>query len=78
MHKRAMIIVLDSAGIGALPDAEQFGDTGSNTIGNIYHHRGKQEHSHTEKSSVEIMQCTPQTVAANKGYENIFLLYFDT
>jgi len=40
MHKRAMIIVLDSAGIGALPDAEQFGDTGSNTIGNIYHHRG--------------------------------------
>lgn len=29
------IVVLDSVGIGALPDAEEYGDAGSNTVGNI-------------------------------------------
>ena len=33
--KRAIIIVLDSVGIGALPDAAAFGDEGSNTLVNI-------------------------------------------
>ena len=33
--KRAIIIVLDSVGIGALPDAANFGDVGSNTLVNI-------------------------------------------
>ncbi|MCC2624246.1 MAG: phosphopentomutase [Burkholderiales bacterium] len=34
-NKRAIIIVLDSFGIGALPDAKKFGDAGSNTLGHI-------------------------------------------
>ena len=33
--KRVFLIVLDSFGIGALPDAEQYGDGGSNTLGAI-------------------------------------------
>jgi phosphopentomutase len=33
--KRAIIIVLDSVGIGELPDAASYGDVGSNTLGNI-------------------------------------------
>lgn len=33
--KRAIIVVMDSVGMGELPDAEKYGDTGSNTIGNI-------------------------------------------
>lgn len=33
--KRIVIIVLDSAGIGEMPDAAKYGDTGSNTLGNI-------------------------------------------
>ena len=33
--KRVIIIVLDSAGIGELPDAAEYGDVGSNTLGNI-------------------------------------------
>ncbi|MBQ5588847.1 MAG: hypothetical protein IIU70_01720, partial [Anaerotignum sp.] len=33
--KRAIIIVLDSVGIGAVPDAANFGDAGSNTLVNI-------------------------------------------
>lgn len=32
---RVVIIVLDSVGIGELPDADLFGDRGSNTLGNI-------------------------------------------
>ena len=30
-----IIVVMDSVGIGALPDAEKYGDAGSNTLGNI-------------------------------------------
>lgn len=33
--KRAIIIVLDSVGMGELPDAAAYGDVGSNTLGNI-------------------------------------------
>lgn len=35
MTKRAILIVLDSVGVGELPDAATYGDTGSNTLGNI-------------------------------------------
>ncbi|MGI6548182.1 MAG: phosphopentomutase [Bacillota bacterium] len=33
--ERALLIVLDSMGIGALPDAAEYGDQGSDTLGNI-------------------------------------------
>lgn len=33
--KRATIIVLDGVGIGELPDADKYGDTGSNTLCNL-------------------------------------------
>ena len=33
--KRVIIIVLDSLGIGEMPDAAAYGDAGSNTLGNI-------------------------------------------
>ncbi len=32
---RVIVIVLDSVGIGELPDASAYGDAGSNTLGNI-------------------------------------------
>lgn len=32
--KRVILIVLDSVGVGALPDADRYGDTGANTLGN--------------------------------------------
>ena len=35
MAKRIILIVLDSVGIGELPDADLFGDVGSNTLGHI-------------------------------------------
>ena len=33
--KRAILVVLDSVGIGALPDAAKYGDAGSNTLCNL-------------------------------------------
>ena len=33
--RRALLLVLDSVGIGALPDAHQFGDVGAHTLGHI-------------------------------------------
>ena len=33
--RRAIVIVLDGAGIGALPDAAQYGDQGSDTLGHV-------------------------------------------
>ncbi len=35
MPRRAILIVLDSVGAGELPDAALYGDTGSDTLGNI-------------------------------------------
>ena len=37
---RVILLVIDSAGIGELPDAAVYGDEGSNTIGNIAAHVG--------------------------------------
>ena len=34
MFERVIILVLDSVGIGELPDAEHYGDKGSNTLKN--------------------------------------------
>jgi phosphopentomutase len=35
MSRRAAIVVLDGVGIGEAPDAVKYGDTGSNTLGNL-------------------------------------------
>ncbi len=38
MTKRVFLIVLDSVGIGEMPDSANFGDAGSNTLGAIRNH----------------------------------------
>lgn len=35
---RVIVLVLDSVGIGAMPDADRFGDAGSDTLGHIAEH----------------------------------------
>lgn len=35
MIKRVFVIVLDGAGVGSLPDADKYGDEGSNTLGHV-------------------------------------------
>jgi len=39
MNKKAIIIVLDSVGIGELPDAANYGDKGADTLGHIINTR---------------------------------------
>jgi len=36
MYKRAVIVVLDSVGVGEAPDADIYGDKGSNTLQHVY------------------------------------------
>lgn len=36
MDKRVILLVLDSVGIGELPDAEEYGDRGSNTLKSLW------------------------------------------
>lgn len=41
MPKKVILMVMDSAGVGAMPDASRFSDEGSDTIGNIIRKRGR-------------------------------------
>ena len=38
MIRRAIIIVLDSLGVGEMPDAAKYGDQGADTLGHILDH----------------------------------------
>jgi len=49
MPRRVIIIVLDSVGIGEMPDAEKYGDLGSNTLGNVARQRGGLNLPHLQK-----------------------------
>ncbi|KJR48602.1 Phosphopentomutase [Desulfosporosinus sp. I2] len=49
MSRRAIIIVLDSVGIGEMPDAGDYGDLGSHTLGNIADFRGGLHLPHLQK-----------------------------
>lgn len=40
MTARAILLVLDGVGVGELPDAALYGDSGSDTLGNTARHRG--------------------------------------
>ena len=35
MGRRALVVVLDACGVGALPDAADYGDAGTNTLGHL-------------------------------------------
>lgn len=60
--KRIFLIVLDSFGIGALPDSEKFGDIGVNTLGSC----AKSEHLHIPNliaaglGSIDGVTCLPR------------------
>jgi phosphopentomutase len=41
MPKRAILVVLDSVGAGALPDAAKYNDEGANTLGHIFEKAGE-------------------------------------
>ena len=61
MFKRIITIVTDSLGIGHSPDAERFGDTGSNTLGHIEEAVGPLQIPNLRKLGIsKIADITPQ------------------
>ena len=40
MSGKVILIVTDSLGVGAMPDAAQYGDAGADTFGHIWRHCG--------------------------------------
>ncbi len=48
MDKRVLLIILDGLGIGELPDAEEYGDKGSNTLRNLAYAAGELKLSNLE------------------------------
>ncbi|MGI6752643.1 MAG: phosphopentomutase [Anaerovoracaceae bacterium] len=54
--KRAIIVVLDSLGIGAMPDANDYGDSGSNTLGSIKRSMPDLRIPHLEKLGLGYIQ----------------------
>lgn len=49
MVKRVILIVLDSVGIGSLPDAHMYGDDGSHTLGHIFQKKPELHIPHLRK-----------------------------
>jgi phosphopentomutase len=49
MVKRVILIVLDSVGLGSLPDAHMYGDEGSHTLGHIYQKKPELHIPHLRK-----------------------------
>lgn len=41
MGKKVILIVADSLGVGAMPDAAEYGDAGADTFGHIWQHCGR-------------------------------------
>ncbi|AET66740.1 phosphopentomutase [Desulfosporosinus orientis DSM 765] len=49
MSRRVILIVLDSVGIGEMPDSKSYGDSGSNTLANIARQKGGLYLPHLQK-----------------------------
>lgn len=86
---RAFILLLDSFGIGALPDAEKFGDVGANTARHIaeFCHQGKCDKKGMRKGSLHlpnlvrlglnaaIAECNGQPISELNGETEIIGKY---
>lgn len=56
-YKRIFVIVLDSLGIGAMPDSEKFGDRGVDTFGHILEKMGTLEIPNLKKLGLLNLHC---------------------
>jgi phosphopentomutase len=64
-YRKVLLIILDGVGVGALPDANLYGDEGSNTLGNLADVMGGLELPNLEKfglgNTASIRGVAPQT-----------------
>ncbi len=65
-YKRIFVVVLDSLGIGAMPDAAKFGDAGADTFGHILEKMGRIDIPNLEKLGMVNLHAAGQM----KGVEN--------
>ena len=56
-YNRIFVIVLDSLGIGAMPDSEKFGDVGVDTFGHILDQMGTLEIPNLKKLGMLNLHC---------------------
>lgn len=68
MNKRAIVIVLDSLGVGALPDAADFDDAGSHTLGHILEHMPDLHIPNLRALGLGRILGQTDSVLANAGY----------
>jgi len=67
MSRRAAIIVLDGVGIGAAPDAADYGDVGSDTLGNLSRKIGAMDLSNLARiglGNIATLNGVPETTQA--------------
>ena len=79
IYKRIFVIVLDSLGIGAMPDSEKFGDRDVDTFGHILDRMGTLEipnlqklgmlnlHTGGKMYGIENPTCESDTASAGAG-----------
>ena len=69
-YKRIFVIVLDSLGIGELPDAGDFGDVGTDTFGHILDRMGSIEIPNLQKLGMANLHPLRQMAPAERplGY----------
>lgn len=65
-YRRIFVVVLDSLGIGAMPDAAKFGDAGADTLGHILEKMGRIDIPNLEKLGLVNLHAAGQM----KGVEN--------
>lgn len=56
-YKRVFVIVLDSLGIGAMPDSQRFGDAGVDTLGHILERMGTLDIPNLQKLGLLNLHC---------------------
>ena len=66
-YKRVFVIVLDSLGVGALPDAEQYGDVGVDTFGHIVKHEGTLNIPHLKELGMCDLHPCPEAEGMGEG-----------
>lgn len=70
-YKRIFLIVLDSLGTGAMPDAAAFGDAGTDTLGHLAKAAGKLEIPHLQSlglANLHPISCV-SPIPVPKGYQ---------
>ena len=70
MFNRVCILVLDSVGIGEMPDAAAFGDVGAHTLGNIFKTQGTLDLPHLYALGLGNIEnsCLPGVAAPTAAY----------